>query len=125
MNRPGEDSAMRSPVVGWLVCTRGHCRGQDFRIIPGRNRIGREDTNEISIDGDGQISREAHAELMYDSKRRVFYLLHKNGKNLTYRNDDPVLAPCELTARDRIEIGSTEFLFIPLCGPHFHWGEWT
>jgi hypothetical protein len=54
------------PVVGWLVCTAGPERGQDYRLRSERNRIGRDPALEVCIATDPTISRSAQAQVTYD-----------------------------------------------------------
>ena len=37
------------PVVGWLVCVNGEEKGRDYRLIRGRNRIGRDSDMDVTI----------------------------------------------------------------------------
>lgn len=118
----GEAAASVEPVVGWLVVVDGPGKGADFRIQPGQNRIGRGGDMEISINlGDATISSESHAFVVYDYKGNKFYLKHGAGKNLTYLNGEPVLEVRSLAAFDRIGVGDTQLLFMPLCGDKFNW----
>jgi hypothetical protein len=118
----GAVSTEESPVVGWLVVEKGPGRGTDHRISPGQNRIGRSKQMEISLgQGDSAISADAHALVIYDYQNNSFFLKHGAGKNLTYLNGKAVLEPRELSAYDRITVGETQLLFLPLCGERFSW----
>ncbi|MEW5725256.1 MAG: FHA domain-containing protein, partial [Thermodesulfobacteriota bacterium] len=110
------------PVVGWLVCTDGKQKGRDYRLRAGSNLIGRSPApNQIVIDGDEAISREGHAEIVYDFVDNIFYLIR--GKNPAVRlNGKMVLEPMELKSHDVVQLGETVFLFIPLCTENFKWG---
>ncbi|HEY6328270.1 MAG TPA: FHA domain-containing protein [Blastocatellia bacterium] len=110
-----------NPVVGWLVCTEGPSSGRDFRIFSERNFIGRASTMNISIPGDGSISRERHAILTYNPKKNSFSLAPGESTGLVYLNNGEVDRPTELKAYDRIQIGRTELLFVPFCGEKFQW----
>lgn len=118
----GAASAKDSPVVGWLVVVEGPGRGADHRINPGQNRIGRSREMEISLgNGDSAVSADAHALVIYDYQNNRFFLKHGSGKNLTYLNGEAVLEPRALSAYDRITVGETQLLFLPLCGERFNW----
>ncbi len=109
------------PVVGWLIIVNGKGKGRDLRIVPGMNTIGRE-KGEIVLDfGDESISRENHARLAYNPKQDKFLLAHAESCNLTEINGETVMTSCELAPYDRILIGQTELIFVPLCGPNFSW----
>ncbi len=111
------------PVVGWLVCIGGPNLGRDHRIHAGLNRIGRDHTNEICISEDSKISREKQATLAFDPEHRFFYLQHGGGRNLTYVNNKPALEMMQLNSGDRIKMGESLLLFVPLCGEEFQWSE--
>lgn len=121
--KPAEGGkAAEAPVVGWLVVVKGPGRGSDLRVRPGQNRIGRSRSMDIAVDfGDGSISTDSHALLIYDYQNNRFYLKHGEGKNLTYLNGQPVLDTQPLNANDRIGIGETELRFIPFCDGQFNW----
>lgn len=121
--RPGGISG--DYVRGWLVIVGGKGFGKSVEIGTGQNQIGRDRNNRISLPfGDGTISRQAHAVVTYDPKKRNFFLTNnQSGANLTYLNDDAVLAPVKLTAGDVIELGDTKLRFVPLCGEDFDWSD--
>ncbi len=117
-------SAMDDPPAGWLVVIRGPGMGSVVTIGIGSNSIGRDASERISLDfGDETISREGHAIVTYDPRGKKFYIQHGGGKNLTYLNNEPVLAPAELEAGAEIVIGETALRFMPLCGPDFNWED--
>lgn len=109
------------PVVGWLVIINGKGVGHDLRIVPGMNHIGRDKGELLLNFGDASISREKHARLAYDADDDSFLLAHLDGKNLTKVNGKTVMDTYTLKANDRIRMGETELLFVPLCGQHFSW----
>ena len=119
-------SAMDDPPVGWLVVIRGPGQGRFVAIGNGSNSVGRDEDDRIRIDfGDETISRRGHSTITYDPRGKKFYLQHGAGKNLTYLEGNPVLAPTELAGFSRIAIGNTELLFVPLCCEQFDWEEYT
>ncbi len=112
-----------APVVGWLVAVDGPCRGTDYRIHTGYNYIGRE-TGDICIKGDATISAEKDANVTYVPQTRRFYIAHELGKNVLLVNNLPVIGGgLELHNYDRITIGTTQLLFVGLCGEQFSWGD--
>lgn len=111
------------PVVGWLVAVEGPCRGTDYRIHTGYNYIGRE-VGDICIHGDNTISAEKDANVTYVPQTKRFYIAHELGKNVLLVNDLPVIGgSMELHNYDRITIGTTQLVFVGLCGEQFSWGE--
>lgn len=120
-NAESGTSEFVEPPVGWLVCVQGVHFGECFSIVAGRNSIGRYDTNDIVLDKDDSVSRDKHAWIIYEPRKRIFYLKPGEGNALTYLNDNMVEESNELTKLDRIELGNTTLLFIPLCGDDFCW----
>lgn len=111
-------------VAGWLVVLSGPGRGASREVYFGMNTIGRDAGERIPLDfGDASISRSAHAYLVYDEKQNQFYLQHAGKSNLVRLNDAPVLAPTELKHGDKVEIGATTLMFIPLCSDSFRWDD--
>jgi hypothetical protein len=112
------------PVVGWLVCVSGVYIGNSFHIYAGKNTIGRGSDNRLVLAEDCGISRSKHAIIVYEPKKRNFFLQPGDSKGLTYLNDDYVDQTVKLKPRDLIEIGSTKLLFVPLCDDSFSWEDY-
>lgn len=117
--------AMKDPVVGWLVVIEGPGKGSSVRLGMMQNRVGRDtEGNEAAFPfADPEMSRTSHAVLTYDPKGRKYYLKGGDGRNLTYVAGEPVLMPIQLKGGERIQMGQTTVLFVPLCGPDFDWLE--
>lgn len=103
------------PVVGWIVEISGKNRGRDYRILTGRNRIGRVAANEIVLDYDEAIEQIEHANILYDPNKNCFYLAIGGGRGLVYLNGELISSKVELKTNDHILVGKTEFVFIPFC----------
>lgn len=109
-------------VTGWLVCVKGKERGRDYRLHNGNNWIGRGYQMDVCVVEDPSISRENHANIVYDYRSGKFFLAPGNGMTV-YLNGEAILKAGELKARDRIGIGESEFSFVPFCGEGFVWEE--
>jgi hypothetical protein len=109
------------PVVGWLVCVQGPEKGRDYRVRSERNGIGRGSDMAVCIQGDEAISRENHAYISFNPRKGSFRIAPGDGRGMTYLNGEEVDVPMPLQAYDRIELGQTHLLFVPLCGEHFNW----
>jgi hypothetical protein len=109
------------PVVGWLVCLEGKDKGRDYRMHADNNFIGRAENMDIVLRNDDTVSRVNHAIISYDARDRAYYFAQGSGRGIVRVNDKAVLSTVELKARDRIEIGGTKLLFVPLCGEDFNW----
>lgn len=112
------------PVVGWLVCVSGEHFGESFSIFEGNNSIGRSDSNEIVIDKDGNISREKHSIIIFEPNQNKFYIQSGNSRGLTYLNGAFISSTTELSNKDIIAIGKSEFMFVPLCSEDFTWEDY-
>ena len=112
------------PVVGWLVAVDGPCRGTELRLVEGTNRIGRGDHNDVCIRWDNTISADANSAITYNSDDRKFYIAHLYGHGRTKLNNRDVSGgDRELTSLDKVTIGSSNFVFVGLCGPRFDWSN--
>lgn len=116
------DAAVKPPV-GYLICLKGASRGRDYKLYAQRNTLGRSDSMDVAIKGDVGISRENNATISYDPRSRVYHLIAGEGKSIVYVNGEEVLTPVKLFPKDKIEIGDTMLVFLPLCGPEFDWDE--
>lgn len=113
------------PVCGWLVCISGPRQGNDYKIVAGKNFVGRGDDMDIQILGDNEISRRNHAVFVFDAKKKETVLLPGDSNGLVYLNENAIYMPTTLNSYDQIEMGNSVFLFIPFCGSHFMWGNKT
>lgn len=110
------------PVVGYLICTKGEDYGCGFPLKSGNNTIGRSQSMDVVI-MDPKVSREKQAFVMYEPHKRQFYVKPGEGSGLCYFNEDVVLAPMEIHQFDRIGVGDTELMLIPVCCEQFCWEE--
>jgi hypothetical protein len=115
------ESSGISPVVGWLVCVSGTDKGRDYRLHAEKNFIGRSSAMDVAIAGDDSISREKHAAVSFEPKKKVFWHLPGDASGLVYLNDEVVNTPTQLKTRDIIEMGKTKLMFYPLCDEAFQW----
>lgn len=113
--------AQVDPVVGWVVCTSGGDKGRDWRLVAGKNLIGRDAAMQVALTGDTTVSRERHAIISFEPRRKVFSLLPGDSRGLVYHNGDEVMAPVILAAHDRIELGKSTLVFLPFAGDSFGW----
>ncbi|MDX2287702.1 MAG: FHA domain-containing protein [Hyphomicrobiaceae bacterium] len=115
----------RDPVVGWLVITGGPGMGSFKPIYEGNNTIGRSSSQRICLDfGDDAISAEEQAYLRYDSNDRSFLFVPNLAKtNVVSVNSKRPTSAVELAAMDVIQMGRTQLVFVPFCGPEFDWAE--
>jgi len=111
------------PVCGWLVCISGARQGKDYKIITGKNFIGRADDMDIQILGDNKISRRNHGVIVFDPKKKETVMLPGDSNGIVYLNEEAVYTPQTLNSYDVIEMGDSKFVFIPFCGENFMWAD--
>lgn len=111
------------PVVGWLVCIKGPSYGEAFQIKTGRNFIGRSFSMDIVLSEDISVSREKHAIVTYEPKKREFIVQAGDSRELFYLNDEVVLNTKKLNPRDILTIGKTNLMFIPFCSENISWDD--
>ncbi len=108
-----------SPVVGWLVCIEGPERGRDYRLISGRNFVGRSHQMDVAIVDDPEISREKHCSVIFDPKAVRFTFAP--GAGLSYVNQKEAVEPVTLAAYDEISFGKTKVQLVPYCKEGVEW----
>ena len=117
------EKSAKQPVAGWLVCVEGPHLGEDFRIVMGRNFVGRAGNMDIVLANDNMVSRDKHAIIVYDPKANLFIIQAGESKELFYLNDRVVLSPTDLKPYDVIKLGASKLLFVPFCSENFNWNE--
>ena len=101
MEEPGTKAC-----VGWLVALNGAQKGQDFRIVDGKNMIGTAADADIVLTDQYMSSR--HAVMRHEEG--VFVLVDLDSTNGTYVNDQRVSKE-ELIDNDKVRLGRTELKF--------------
>jgi len=121
---PSGKTRVTRPTVGWLVCIHGVCFGVDYRLHANYNRIGRSAALDVNID-DPKFSKKAVAWVGYFQETNTFYVGADSSTNVLYVNDLPLPSgqSQKLAAWDRIRMGDTELIFVPLCGETFTWNK--
>lgn len=99
----------------------GPRKGKDYRVMAGKNFVGRADDMDIQILGDNRISRRNHCVIVYDEKQGKTVMLPGDSNGIVYLNGEAVYTPTQLQEYDVIEMGESQFLFMPFCGEHFKW----
>ena len=112
------------PPVGWLVGVAGPYWGKSFECKTGRNRVGRNPEMEIVLSEDSTVSRDSFAILIYEPRWRKFYIDSGNHTGIVYLNDKPLFSHAELNAYDKLCLGQSTFVLIPLCGERFTWDDY-
>ena len=117
------DTVQMSPIVGWLVCTKGKFYGQDFRLKSGRNFIGRGSDMDVCLAGESTVSRDRHATIIHEPRQNVFIAQPGESRELFYVNGNVVLTPVQLKKNDVLQIGNVQLMLIPCCDDAFNWNE--
>lgn len=110
------------PPAGFLIIVDGPGKGNYASYGYGVNTIGRGANQRVQLDfGDANISRENHAQIVFDPQSRKLLLRHEQGANLTYFKGQAVLTPTEIAARETFKIADTTLLVLPLCDDDWDW----
>lgn len=107
------DETQNELTVGWLVCMKGLEKGKSYILHSGRNFVGRAFDMDIVLTDDMGITRDKHFSIVYDPKSISFYFVSGNGQ--TYINGKPGIDECKLNENDILEVGNSEYMFIPFC----------
>lgn len=109
------------PTVGWLVCTREPRRGLDFPLHAGYNYIGSDPASDIFLPWEQSLGAESGGVLCYDEELRVFSF-GPQGRAMPVRvGGKMIMDAVVIHPGDRLTVGGTPMLFVPLCGPDFSW----
>lgn len=108
------------PVAGWLICLTGEEKGKDFRLVSGKNFIGRSTQMDVVLVDDKTIARERHCSVTYDPKGNSFYVSGENA-NIVYLNGEVLQSFAKLQEGDEITIGNTTLQFVPYCKGGREW----
>lgn len=105
----GSVNQTRRKLRGWLVSFDLAEYGIDFKVIEGRNTIGKAAKNDITVD-DQEVSG-SHAVLL--CKHDEFMISDEMSTNGTFVNGEELQPrnPFNLSDGDKIKVGNTEFLF--------------
>ena len=109
------------PVVGFLVCISGQHRGEYFKLMPGRNFIGRNANMNIPLTKDQSVSRDRHSIISYDIKHNKYTVSPGESRAMTYCNGELVETTQALNSNDIIEVGYSKLMFLPVCSDKFSW----
>lgn len=115
----GSDGA--KPVVGWLVCVEGPNYGEDFRLVAGRNFIGRANNMDVVLSKDMAVSRNKHLVIIYDPVQNEFIVQAGESKELAYHNGKAIIEPTKVNANDTIKLGESILMLVPFCSDTFSW----
>ncbi len=111
----------KTKPVAFMVCISGANLGDSFTVAEGRNYIASGTDADIRLDKDSSVSAECHAVVTYNPSSNKFTLSAGTGRGITYLNGDQVDVSSDLSDNDRIKVGSSELLFIPVCTDKFKW----
>jgi Inner membrane component of T3SS, cytoplasmic domain len=111
------------PVVGWLVCIGGPDRGRDFRLHSEKNYIGRSPAMDVVILNDNSVSRDKHAAVVFDPRKKSFWALPGDASGLVYLNNEVVYTPTEMKPDDMLELGLTKLVLVPFRSEKYSWDE--
>ncbi len=112
------------PPVGWIVAIKGPYKGQAFACKTGRNRIGRAADMDICLTEDLKITRKTHTSIIYEPLHRKFFVQAGDGSGLAYVNGEAIFEHVALNPYDKLSIGDSIFVFVPLCGEAFSWDDY-
>lgn len=107
-------------VTGWLVCTAGNDKGRDFRLHADNNFVGRNTDQDVCLNDKG-VSRHRHFSVVCDAENDDYFVMSGGGKGLVRVNGMPVGGHTPLTKGDKIRVGDTTLVFIPLETAYVKW----
>jgi len=111
-NKPGQQkspqSSARRRLVGWIVSYELDAYGIAYSIYEGRNKIGRNVKNDITL-SDNSVS-DIHAILLFRNDK--YFLIDQGSSNGSYVNGEEIdFQPAELADGDKIVLGKEKAIF--------------
>ncbi|MBN2664469.1 MAG: FHA domain-containing protein [Bacteroidales bacterium] len=101
-------SSARRRLVGWLVSYQLDPYGISYSIYEGRNKIGRDVKNDITI-SDNTVS-DIHVILLFRNDK--YFLIDQGSSNGTYINGQEIdFQPVELNDNDIVTLGKNKAVF--------------
>ena len=117
MQQQNYSQSLKRNTTGWLVCVKGEMKGESFVLREGENAIGRAAHMDVSLAKESTVSRNHHAMIVYE-KPATFRL---EPTQEVYCNGKLCEQPQMPKAKDQIQLGECELLFVPLCDETFSW----
>ncbi len=111
----------KTKPVAFMVCIAGGNTGDSYTLAEGRNYIASGSDADIKLNKDSNVSADCHAVVTYNPSNNQFTLSAGTGRGITYLNGNQVDVSAEIKADDRIKVGESELLFIPVCTDKFKW----
>lgn len=118
---PKVEKKNRGCTVGWVVVLTGDDKGVSYELTNGNNNIGSSDDMDIVIKGDETVASSKHANIVFEPNKKDFFIVPGDSKELVYIGENVVLMPTKLSEFDKILVGNTTLMFVPLCGEKFEW----
>lgn len=106
------EPASERKIVGALITYSTRPDGQIFPVREGRNRIGRNAENEISIPDDNAMSGLNSFIIFHPQGRKLFMVDDANSQNGTFMDGEIVEERTRLHNYAEVRAGSTVFTFI-------------
>lgn len=105
----GGSTTAKRKLVGWLVSFTLDESGRDFRLFEGKNKLGRNLSNDIRISQDGKISGD-HATILF--RGNSFHVKDEMATNPSFHNDDEIKPgqTVEVKDGDKLKFGSNTFI---------------
>lgn len=100
--------AQFKPCVGWVVIMNEPYKGRDFRLVPGKNRVGTDADMEVVL-SDQSVSAH-HCNIVFREEDNTYHLFDAGSASGTKLNGKRVTA-AQLVDNDIIEVGQTKLRF--------------
>ncbi|NOZ02217.1 MAG: FHA domain-containing protein [Deltaproteobacteria bacterium] len=101
------DDTQFQPCVGWVVIMDGPQKGRDFRLVPGRNRIGTDADMEVVLT-DPYVSSH-HATIVYNDEG-IYQISDAGSTNGSKVNGKKVMQ-AQIVDNDNLQLGHTALKF--------------
>lgn len=108
-------------IHAFVIAIDGPMIGASYACYNEKTRIGRGKENEISLNRDGIVEEMPCAFITYDRFECKYSITPTDAGTVIRLNEEPIYEETALSLYDRISLGDTDLMFIPVCGEKFRW----
>lgn len=107
-------NSSKRKLAGWLVSFTLDEAGTDFRLFEGKNKLGRNLSNDIRVFQDSKISSE-HATLLF--RGNELFVKDEMASNPSFHNNAEIMPGQTVAVKDgdTLKFGDNEFIFRKAC----------
>lgn len=113
-----------APVIGWLLCIKGQYLGQSYEIRYGSNQLSLNHIAKQNLDMSENDTEGYFTSISFNSGLNKFLIVPGISRELVYLNGNLLLEKAFLNQNDKVQIGESTLMFLPLLSDLFSWNKY-